>query len=116
MQQHVRKNRLPREGLNRIIVQAIFEELVINFFDNPEFTGFGLSNVQLYQTMKNILLYGILKTEPPDDRPVPVYVMHYGSDLHTATDEAVHVRFMLHHVLRNDAKGGEVGVYLLPGK
>jgi AcrR family transcriptional regulator len=55
---------LLREGLNRIIVQAIFEELVINFFDNPEFTGFGLSNVQLFQTMKNILLYGILKTEP----------------------------------------------------
>jgi AcrR family transcriptional regulator len=57
---------LLREGLNRIIVQAIFEELVINFFDNPEFTGFGLSNMQLYQTMKNILLYGILKTEPPE--------------------------------------------------
>ena len=35
---------------------------------------------------------------------------------HTAPEEAVHVRFMLHHVLRNDAKGGEVGVYLLPGK
>ncbi len=52
---------LLRPGLNRAIVQAIFWELVINFFDNPKFKSFGLSNAELYHTMTDILLHGILK-------------------------------------------------------
>jgi AcrR family transcriptional regulator len=55
---------LLRQGLNRQIVQAVFWELVINFFDNPRFKVAGLSDAELYNTMKNILLYGILKGEP----------------------------------------------------
>lgn len=52
---------LLRPGLNQEIVQAIFWELVINFFDNPRFKSFGLSNAELYQTLTDILLHGILK-------------------------------------------------------
>jgi AcrR family transcriptional regulator len=55
---------LLRRGLNRQIVQAVFWELVINFFDNPRFRSFGLSDAELYNAIKNILLYGILKGEP----------------------------------------------------
>ena len=52
---------LLRPGLNQTIVQAIFWELVINFFDNPRFKSFGLSNAELYHTLTDILLHGILK-------------------------------------------------------
>jgi AcrR family transcriptional regulator len=56
---------LLRQDLNRPIVQAIFWELIINFFDNPRFNSFGLSNAELYRIMTDILLFGILKSEPP---------------------------------------------------
>jgi len=52
---------LLRPGLNQTIVQAIFWELIINFFDNPRFKSFGLSNVELFHTMTDVLLHGILK-------------------------------------------------------
>ena len=55
---------LLRQGLNRPIAQAIFWELVINFFDNPRFKSFELSDAELYNAMKDILLYGILKGKP----------------------------------------------------
>ncbi len=53
-----------RPGLNRSIVHAIFWELVINFFDNPRFKSFGLSDAELYHAMTDILLYGILGSRP----------------------------------------------------
>jgi AcrR family transcriptional regulator len=53
--------RLLRPGLNRSIIEAIYWELVINFFDNPRFESFGLSGVELYYAMTDILLHGILK-------------------------------------------------------
>jgi len=51
-----------RPGLNRSIVQAIFWELVVNFFDNPRFKSFGLSGAELYRAMLDILLHGIVKS------------------------------------------------------
>jgi AcrR family transcriptional regulator len=53
---------LLRPGLNRPIVQAIFWELIINFFDNPRFESFGLSGAELYHAMTDILLHGILRS------------------------------------------------------
>ncbi len=53
---------LLRPGLNRQIVQAIFWELIINFFDNPRFKPFGLSDAELYHLMTDILLHGIFKS------------------------------------------------------
>jgi AcrR family transcriptional regulator len=56
---------LLRPGLNRTIVQAIFWELIINFFDNPRFKSFGLSDAELYRTMNQIFCYGIFKQKEP---------------------------------------------------
>jgi AcrR family transcriptional regulator len=53
---------LLRPGLNRSIVQAVFWELIINFFDNPKFKSFGLSDSELYHAMTDILLHGILRS------------------------------------------------------
>ena len=57
-----------RPGLNRSIVQAVFWELVINFFDNPRFKSFGLSDAELYHAMTDILLYGILGNRPTGNK------------------------------------------------
>ena len=54
---------LLRPGLNRPVAQAIFWELVINFFDNPRFASFEFSDVELFRVMTDILLHGILKGE-----------------------------------------------------
>jgi AcrR family transcriptional regulator len=54
---------LLRPGLNRPVAQAIFWELIINFFDNPRFASFGLTDVELFRVMTDILLHGILKGE-----------------------------------------------------
>ena len=53
-----------RPGLNRPVAQAIFWELIINFFDNPRFASFEFSDVELFRVMTDILLHGILKDEP----------------------------------------------------
>ncbi len=53
-----------REGLNKDIVQAVFWELIVNFFDNPRFKSFGLNDAELYYQMSRIFLYGVLKGEP----------------------------------------------------
>jgi hypothetical protein len=53
-----------RPGLNRSIVQAVFWELIINFFDNPRFRSFGLSGAELYHAMTDLLLHGVLKSQP----------------------------------------------------
>ena len=62
------QRRLLRPGLSRPIVQAVFWELIVNFFDNPRFQSFGLSDDELYQTLSDILLHGILKSDPPKTR------------------------------------------------
>jgi AcrR family transcriptional regulator len=56
------RNDLLRPGLNRQIVLAVFWELIVNFFDNPRFKSFGLSDAELYHVMTDILLHGVLKS------------------------------------------------------
>jgi hypothetical protein len=48
-----------RPGLSRRMVQAIFWELVINFFDNPKFKSLGLSDAELFRALTDVFLYGI---------------------------------------------------------
>jgi AcrR family transcriptional regulator len=67
-----RQGRL-RPGLNREIVQTVYWQLVINFFDSPQVHPLGRSNAEMYYAVKDILLYGILETgrnkdEALDDR------------------------------------------------
>lgn len=57
-----RKN-LFREGLNKEIARAVFEELIINFFDNPRFKTIALNDAELFYQISNIFLYGTLKGE-----------------------------------------------------
>lgn len=55
---------LLRPGLNRSVAQAVFWELVINFFDNHRFKSLGLSDAELYHTVTDIMLHGFLISEP----------------------------------------------------
>jgi AcrR family transcriptional regulator len=55
---------LLRPGLSRPVVQAIFWEFIINFFDNPRFTSLGLSDAELYDVVTGIFLHGIFKNQP----------------------------------------------------
>jgi AcrR family transcriptional regulator len=55
---------LLRPNLNRSIVEAVFWELVINFFDNPRFKSFGLSDAELYRAMTDIIGHGIFTSSP----------------------------------------------------
>mgnify|MGYP001765737348 CR=1 FL=1 len=55
---------LLRPGLNRSIAQAVFWELVINFFDNQRFKTLGLSDAELYHTVTDIMLHGFLVSGP----------------------------------------------------
>jgi AcrR family transcriptional regulator len=57
-----RRQGLLRPGLNRPIIETIFWELIINFFDNPRFKSFGLSDAELFHTMGDIFLHGILRS------------------------------------------------------
>lgn len=58
----VERQGLLRPGLNRSTVQALFWELIINFFDNPGFKSFGLSDAEFFHTMGDIFLHGILRS------------------------------------------------------
>jgi AcrR family transcriptional regulator len=55
------RGKMLRPGLNRRMVQAIFWELVINFFDNPKFKSLGLSDAELFRALTDLFLYGIFK-------------------------------------------------------
>ena len=55
------RGKMLRPGLNRRMVQAIFWELVINFFDNPKFKSLGLSDAELFRALTDVFLYGIFK-------------------------------------------------------
>jgi len=55
---------LLRPGLNRAIVQAIFWELIVNFFDHQKFKVLGLTDAELFHTMTDIFQFGILKHPP----------------------------------------------------
>jgi AcrR family transcriptional regulator len=57
------RRRSLRPGLNRALVQAVFSELVVNFFDNPRFQSLGLSDAELYRAMTDLLLHGVLEDQ-----------------------------------------------------
>ena len=50
-----------RSGLNRAIIQAVFLDQVINVFNNPMFHSIGLSDAELFHSMMDLFLYGVLK-------------------------------------------------------
>lgn len=50
-----------REELNKEVARAVFEELIINFFDNPRFKTLDLNDAELFRQISNIYLFGILK-------------------------------------------------------
>jgi AcrR family transcriptional regulator len=53
---------LLRPEVNRSVFQAVFWELIGNFFDNPRFRSLELSDAELYQTVTDILLHGFLRS------------------------------------------------------
>ena len=59
---------LLRPDLKQSVVEAVFSELVINFFDNPRFKSLGLSDSQLFYSMTDILLHGVLRTQTKGSR------------------------------------------------
>ncbi len=58
-----KRQSLLRPGVNRKVVEAMFWQMILNIFDNPQPQLAGLSNVNLYYAVKDILLYGIFKQE-----------------------------------------------------
>ena len=58
------REELLRPGLDRHLIRILFWDALVNIFDNPGFVAVGLSNVELFQIVKDTLLYGILVGEP----------------------------------------------------
>jgi AcrR family transcriptional regulator len=58
---------LLRSGLNRSFVQTIFCELIINIFENPGFESSELSDAELYHTLADLILHGILRSQPNEE-------------------------------------------------
>jgi AcrR family transcriptional regulator len=54
-----------RPEVNRAVAHAIFWEILENLFENPRLHDLGLTDAELYTTVKDILLYGIIKQKPP---------------------------------------------------
>jgi len=54
-----------RPGINREVAHAIFWEILENLFENPRLQQLGLTDAELYITVKDVLLYGIMKQKPP---------------------------------------------------
>ena len=63
-----RRENILRKGLNRSLVQAIFWEIVVNFFENPRFKAIGLSDAELYNNITEIFLHGILETKAVESK------------------------------------------------
>ena len=52
-----------RPDLNRQVVQAYFTSAVVNVLENPDLIALGLPATEVYQNVKNIFLYGLLKNQ-----------------------------------------------------
>jgi len=50
-----------RPDLNRAVVQTYFMETVVNVVESPRLLALGLSPDEIFQTVKSIFLYGVLK-------------------------------------------------------
>jgi AcrR family transcriptional regulator len=55
-----------RPGLDRRLVEAVFSELVVGFFDKPAFISLGMTGLELYEAVSDLLLHGLLR---PEGRP-----------------------------------------------
>jgi AcrR family transcriptional regulator len=54
-----RRQRRLRPGLDQQVVEALFSEVVLGFFEKPAFARLGLSIFELYNAVTGILLYGM---------------------------------------------------------
>jgi AcrR family transcriptional regulator len=63
-----------RPGLDRRLVEAVFSELVVGFFEKPAFLTLGMSGVELYEAVSGLLLHGMLRSDgnPRTDRTAPM--------------------------------------------
>ncbi len=50
-----------REELNPSFVQAFFGDIIVNMINSPAFSSLGFTQDEIFNSIKNILLYGILK-------------------------------------------------------
>ena len=53
---------LLRPGISRAIVQHLFWLLMVNFFEDPQLRGFGLTDAELYHMITDVVLHGVLKS------------------------------------------------------
>ncbi len=56
-----KQNDALRPGVNWDVAQAIYWELLVHIFENPRLRELGLSNVEIYRAVSDILLYGLFK-------------------------------------------------------
>lgn len=56
-----REQGLLQEGVRQEIVETVFIETATNALENPRLLALNLSSSEIYNTVKNIFLYGILK-------------------------------------------------------
>ncbi|MBI5958664.1 MAG: TetR/AcrR family transcriptional regulator [Chloroflexi bacterium] len=54
-----------RPEINRAVAEALFWQILTHLFENPRLRALGLSDVELYTAVKDILLYGIATPKPP---------------------------------------------------
>ena len=59
------RQRTLRPGLDRRIVEAVFSEFVLGFFEKPKSALLGMSNQELYAAVTDFLLHGMLRSEAP---------------------------------------------------
>jgi len=56
-----REQDLLRDGVRQEIIEVVFMEAVTNALENPRLVAMNLSSSDIYNSVKNIFLYGILK-------------------------------------------------------
>lgn len=56
-----REQGLLRDGVRQEIIEVVFMEAATNALENPNLVALNLSSSEIYTTVKNIFLYGILK-------------------------------------------------------
>ncbi|MBI9045029.1 MAG: TetR/AcrR family transcriptional regulator [Anaerolineaceae bacterium] len=58
-----REQGLLREGVRQEIIEVVFMETATNALENPRLVALNLSSIEIYNTIKHIFLYGILKEQ-----------------------------------------------------
>ena len=62
---------LLRPGLNRQVINAYFETAVVNILMNPGLISENLPPDEVFETVTNIFLFGILKKEENNEKDIP---------------------------------------------